>query len=213
MLAPCHLLARHFVFNDNLGMRHLALLLCLSGCTSLSVDRDENIAQDSVSVIDNGVFGTRTTVAPDVTAFPHIEPQLRRVFFECQFEAKSECEKEIGRLMLAKQFILLSADGLGAERWLFRFEEKRDRPGEGPMDSPLDKNNKSQMWGSLSRFEFGESRPFSHLVVSGISQFQRGAWQPTLSKPTSSDTLMATLIKALIIKAIADPKAGSDQID
>jgi hypothetical protein len=207
----------------NLRVRYILAVFLLAGCTSLSVADDPNVSRDSIQVVDNGVFGTRTTLAPDVAGFDQILPQEKKIFVECVFEAKddplnselgkSECEKEAGRLLLSKSFILISAADGGSERWLFRFEDKRERAGGGSLASPFDKSNKQQMWGTLTRFKPGAPKPYSHVVASGISQFQRGAWQPAPSRPSSPDSLLVILIKSLILKAVADPNAGDGEIE
>jgi hypothetical protein len=204
-------------------VRYLIAFFLLAGCTSISIEDDANVSRDSIQVVDNGVFGTRTTLAPDVAGFDGILPQEKKIFVECAFEAKddplnsemgkTECEKEAGRLLLSKRFVLISREDAGSERWLFRFEDKRERAGSGSLDSPFDKSNKQQMWGTLTRFKPGSKKPYSHVVASGISQFQRGAWQPTPSRPTSPDSLLVILMKALILKAVADPAAGAAEIE
>lgn len=210
----------------------LAAALSLVGCASSVPKSPEEPVQVSQEVYNFDVLGTLSMRIPDAPPWAGVPPQSRRIVVECDFQSLSphaqdskkqvrnngysdygrrECQRVAGKLLPAKGAVLLSAPTKTSERWVYRFEEVRT--GSSGLLENFARPATNRMWGTLTRFEAGATKPSAHVFLTGEAQFFAGKVPPRADATPTKETLLEALMRALTTKALLNPNAGADLID
>lgn len=207
-------------------------LVLLVGCAS-SIPKDpEDPPQVSQQVYNFDLLGTTSMRIPEAPPWAGVPPQSRRIVVECDFQSLSpsaqdskkqvrnngysdygrrECQRLAGKLLPVKGAILLSSPTKTSERWVYRFEEVRAN-SSGLIEN-FARAPTNRMWGTLTRFEVGATKPSAHVFVTGEAQYFAGKVPPRADATPTKETLLEALMRALTTKALLNPNAGADLIE
>ncbi|MFN7728083.1 MAG: hypothetical protein ACK5P7_02890 [Bdellovibrio sp.] len=214
------------------GLKVSALTLLMVGCASRPLSSSiENVSR-GVEIFKIDLFGTTSMRVPSGPAFDEVPEQKKRVVVECQFQSfvgraevdrrarhetysdygHRECLKWAGQSLQAKGVVLLSAPTKTSERWVFRFEDSRENK-QGSLLENFYRAPLQRMWGTLTRFEPGATKPAAHVFLTGESHFFAGKVPPSANSSVTQDNFLQVMIKSLIARVALNPNEGAELIE